>query len=520
MSRVGKDSRQPEADTPPAYLLPLFNPAWLPGPLRPFTEAVALNLGVPLEMTALQSLGLVSALAGHVVDVEARRGWNEPATLYTLTVSASGTGKSPALKPFTRLLREVEKTRKELALGQFNECLRELEAGGDEKKKELAEAKKQGPPKPRLYFTDATDEKLGPLMQQNGGAAVVWAAEPKLFRTAGGAYAKSGSAPTDVLLSAYTGEDIRIERVTSPPIYVEDPRLTIVLMAQRKPVEDFLENTGHDQRGELARFLMSLPPDCRGFRIFGPDVPLDALRRASECARRLGELGLKERRVVTLDSEARTRFERWRTEHEVRQRPGGAWREPEAWVSKMPGLVVRLAALLHIAETVSNVGEITTDEGVTSEIPLERLERAIAITEWGLEQARDVYRVTQQNPVARQLDHLRETLRACPGILRSRLWESIKGSQGFKRVGDLDPLLNELEAGGELKRERLEPGKKGGRPGERYWLLDGGSREGIPGMARPDSPLDNHTRTPRKPLSGASGVSAGEEAASGRGGAR
>jgi hypothetical protein len=459
----------------PTYSLPRFDPAWLPAPLRTYAVAVARNLGVPLEMVALQALAVPSLLAGPYIDVEPRADWHEPGTLYVLTIADSGTGKSPAMRKFTSLIARAEKSRVAKMTEVRNARRAKLETilKGDSTPEEHEEAKqelatlKKSRPGTRLWVTDATDERLATLMDENGGNMAVWAPEPKFFRVAAGAYTKGGAPATDCMLQAYSGDNLRVERQTKPPVCVDRPRLTIAMMTQRKPVEDFLVKTGNDERGELARFLMCTPPDLRGFREPGPEIPNSVYAEAQLCADRLGRLWLAPAQVVALSDKARARFGVWEAEHQRRQRPGGPWREPKEWVSKMPGLVLRLAGLIHAAEAIDDSGP------VARHVPFDALERGIAITEWGFSQACDVYRVTQENVVARKLDRLRGHLRESPGMLRSELWRHLKNAMGINQTRQLDELLCELETCGELKREKAQPGRKGGRPGERLWLVDG-----------------------------------------------
>ncbi|MDP1918595.1 MAG: YfjI family protein [Myxococcales bacterium] len=474
----GKKPSQAPAEGPPAYRLPRFDPAWLPGPLRDFSESLARNLGAPFEMVALKALAVPSLVAGPFVDVEARDGWEEPTTLYVLTIAPSGAKKSPTMKPFTGLLMRAEKARTEALKLAHQSKLAELEekaAGNSDEASEASEQlkalKKAGTPAPRLWATDVTDERLASLMQENGGHAAVWSAEPKLFRVAGGAYTKGGGPATDVLLQAYSGDQVRVERQMAGSIRVDRPRLTVALESQLKPVQDFLEKTGHDERGELARFLMVSAPDLRGWRVPGPAVPQSHRDAAEECVQSLNRLPNGGLRQVRLTTQAQKRFEMWEREHEAKQRPGGIWREPCGWVSKMPGLVLRLAGVVHMAESVSHEGNIDRD------LPLDALERGIAITEWGFVQACEVYRVSQENPVARKLDRLREVLSQSPGILRSELWAKLKNTMGIAATRHLSDLLEELERCGELVREMAPRGKKGGRPGERLYLTPTGSRE-------------------------------------------
>lgn len=153
----------------------------------------------------------------------------------------------------------------------------------------------------------------------------------------------------------------------------------------------------NNDRGELARFLMCSPPDWRGFIILGPPVPAAHVSLAEECMQRLGKLSASPPRIVGLTQQSRDRFEAWGTVHQRLQRPGGARREPKEWVAKMPGLVLRLAGVIHAAESIMEADSVARD------LPLAVLERAIAIAEWGFSQACAVYRVSQENTVSRRL---------------------------------------------------------------------------------------------------------------------
>ncbi len=68
----GNSGSPSPAEGPPPYRLPRFDPAWLPAPLRYFSEALASSLGAPFEMVALKALAVPSLVAGPFVDVEAR----------------------------------------------------------------------------------------------------------------------------------------------------------------------------------------------------------------------------------------------------------------------------------------------------------------------------------------------------------------------------------------------------------------------------------------------------------------
>ena len=118
------------------------------------------------------------------------------------------------------------------------------------------------------------------------------------------------------------------------------------------------------ERGLLARFLFAIPPPVIGARTFdGPTVP-DAVRaRYVETVLWLCRWP-GQAVPLTLTPEA---FETWRAyalDVEREQAPGGGYATILDWTGKLPGLVARLAGILHAVAgaTVGRIGA-TVDAG-------------------------------------------------------------------------------------------------------------------------------------------------------------
>ena len=93
-------SARPAAPPPPA--VPPYKPfpvAALPAALREYAEGLAASIKCDPCYAALPALSLAAAAVGAAVAVRPKRGFVEPAALWTVVVGASGTAKSPAARP-------------------------------------------------------------------------------------------------------------------------------------------------------------------------------------------------------------------------------------------------------------------------------------------------------------------------------------------------------------------------------------------------------------------------------------
>jgi len=89
----------------------------LPEPMRGFVVAGAKAMGCDTSYFALPMLTSVAAAIGNTRRIQLKRGWTEPAILWTAIVGDSGTMKSPALELVLQPLRD----RQRKALTKYTE---------------------------------------------------------------------------------------------------------------------------------------------------------------------------------------------------------------------------------------------------------------------------------------------------------------------------------------------------------------------------------------------------------------
>jgi hypothetical protein len=114
---AGHPKKSDEDGGPPLELLPDAGPEWPRGVLlAPWLEAyvwgLSESLQVPVVMTALGVLTVVSVAVQRLVRVQPRPGWIEPTNTYSVTSAEVGERKSAVTRATTRPLLEWERAHK------------------------------------------------------------------------------------------------------------------------------------------------------------------------------------------------------------------------------------------------------------------------------------------------------------------------------------------------------------------------------------------------------------------------
>ena len=160
-----------EAATPrrtrPAPPYTPFPVGALPPVLGDFVHAVAETVVVDPAFGVVPALAVCAGAIGNSRAVQLKKGWSEPACLWTGTVARSGGGKSPAfglaIAPLAELQFDRMDAHREAMLAFNNEVMGAKKKADGEDGKEGKEDKKRQPPKPppRLMTSDTTIEALG-----------------------------------------------------------------------------------------------------------------------------------------------------------------------------------------------------------------------------------------------------------------------------------------------------------------------------------------------------------------------
>lgn len=341
-----------------------------PQNLWTFVDAVAESLQVPRDMVFLLVLSILSTASGGRWQARISQDWSEPLALMTVTSMMSGSRKSGTVKAVAAPLFEVERDLVAQAAPQVTEqkVLKDLRTAELEKlKRKGTDGKADAEANviaaaaavdeideivmPRLLADDITPERLGGLMAEQGGRMGVISAEGTIFAILAGRYS-SGQPNLDLVLKAHAGDPVRVDRTSRPPLMLDDPFLAIGVTVQPDIIEGLAETRLFRGSGLLARFLFATPEDLVGSRNLDAEPVPEKVKRAYAAgvkAMARAAWSRDEPVELSLTPEAAKILRAFRGEMEPRlSARGGDLAEIRDWASKLPGHLVRIAALLTL----------------------------------------------------------------------------------------------------------------------------------------------------------------------------
>ncbi len=476
---IGADSSWEPPIPISGMAVPAFPTAMLPSDIAEFVAAESRAVQVPEDVVGVLTLAVLSAAVAGKRMIRLSESHVEPLNIYALVTSGSGTRKSTVVADVTAPLVEYEKhlmQRDAGAIARLASNYRTLEmelksceakaSKGDGAARgqagELAEklAKTRVPATPRLLADNATPERLTTLLYEQQGAIALFSAEGEIFEQAAGRYSGNGRPNFDVYLKGHAGDPLRVDRVGRTAEYVPRPSLVIGVAVQPDTLDGMTHTPGFRARGLLGRFFYSTPASLLGKRDSDPPPMCDGVRDGYH-ARIRGLLELPRPAqdapcdTLTLTPEARAEFLDFSREIEPQLTEFGPLGSMTDWAGKLPGLVGRIAGILHMAE---GWGCPVDDQTMT---------RAISLGRYALAHARSAYREMGADPalegarrVARWVEEgafTEFTQRECHRVLEAQ----------FPTKDKLVPALLAIEQAGYIRAKKTEMTKgncTGGRP--------------------------------------------------------
>jgi replicative DNA helicase len=478
-----------------AEILPPFPTDALPAWLRTYVATLAEATQTPADLAALMSLGVLSAAAGGRVKVWVRSTWQEPVNLYVAPALESGNRKSGVVREVTAPIREWERRQEKgrrpdvaAARSQRRVAEQALEHAEARAAKEsdpgqraalLTEAEQlarrlEALPAvhaPRLLTEDCTPERLASLMAEQTGRMAILSPEGDVFDVMAGRYS---SAPNfGIFLKGHAGDPHHVDRQGRPAEYIAEPALTIAVSPQPDVLGGLADKPSFRGRGLLARFLYSLPPSLLGRRAVRPAEMPEMVRATYQAA----IVALLERFQTAAITEDETSHHYLKPDPEAAHALDDflAWVEPQLgphgelaavrdWGGKLAGAVVRIAALLHLAERP------TDPAAWKAQIPTDTVARAVRVGRYLIPHAQAAYdlmgldtdtgnaRVLLDWVLAKRKDR----------FTKREAHQANKGH--FKTVAELEPVLQLLEERGYIRREVWErpKGQRGQPPSPVY----------------------------------------------------
>jgi len=372
----------------------------LPAVAATAAQALADAHSLPLELAGMTALATLAAACGKGWQLSgAVIGKSNFANVFVLAGAERGVGKGSVgalVEPLTRISAEQEQHWRDNVLPELrtkaNVLKRRAEAAERDAsgatdhdrgaaiakatalQQELEAALHQIETMPSLWASDITSQKLGVLLagsldeslliySPEGGAVIrVWL----------GRYENSGKADIDLLLSGYSCEASRVDRIGRASISLRAPSLTTLLMVQPLLVRELFGSQEARERGLLARTLAFVAPgnvvEEDGSAREPDPKAMDEWSATVGCLLRLRH-DCKEPLAVRAEAGAETVFREFYNEG-VRLRLG-ALAEVSSDLSRWRENACRVALAIHVAENPKSVV-----------LTAETAERAVRLVRW------------------------------------------------------------------------------------------------------------------------------------------
>lgn len=456
------------------YDLPAFPVDALPEVIRRYVLAVAESTQTPVDMAAVEALGVVSLCSQGKYFIRGNADWSEPLNTYMVVIMEPAERKSSVLSMIIRPVEEYEKeenSRHNAEIVESRMIQDKLEkekrslveraskgkATEEEVRAKAAELAKFEPAKPlRLFVDDVTSEKLTSVLAENKGRAAVVSAEGGIFDIISGLYSRNVNI--DVFPKGHSGDTIRVDRIGRASESIIHPALTMVLAVQPEVLNGLMSNNTFRGRGLTARFLYSMPKSTVGSRSFSTKPIPEGVRVRYQDLIETILSSDNEQEPISLDDGAWEVLEDLFNEIEGRLK--GDLAEISDWAGKFVGAVLRISGILHVMKYPK--------DSMFDPVDRETMENAVAIGRYFLAHAKAAYSLMGADTVNKDAQYLLSFIK------RERLTEfsrrdAMRLCRSFKTADSLQPVLNRLCEYGYIAVKLQEPVSGiGRRPSEVY----------------------------------------------------
>jgi hypothetical protein len=212
------------------------------------------------------------------------------------------------------------------------------------------------PALPRLLADDVTPEALAGFMGDHNECAAIIEAEGGIFEILSGLYT-NGRANLNLILKSWCGEPVTVDRRSRDTLNLRSPALTLCLTPQPEVLSDLAQKPGFRGKGVLGRFLYCMPKSLLGQR----KVEANPVNESAAAAYRatllrilstppaINQYGERCLYNLRLSDGAYRAWVAFATKVEHELRDGGAFENIRDWAGKLPGQVVRIAGVYHVA---------------------------------------------------------------------------------------------------------------------------------------------------------------------------
>jgi len=345
--------------------------------LRDYVVGVAESFQVPVDLPSMLAIAAFGLAASRCYEIEAQRDWREVIAIYVLILLRSGERKSAVFsrligpiyawqqhqasgmaKDISAFQNEVAVLKEKVRRGRRKAAVQDEAEDSDESlddlTRNLAALQQSEPKPPSMVASEATTEAIADMLFENNERGLLASPEGDAIDVMLGRYGQ-GRPNFGLWLSGHAGDAITIRRKSRAPLSLNKPVLTVAMTIQPAAAKDLLESKQAEGRGILARFLYSAPATRVGYRSLTPNsVPTELSDWYGARLHQLLDTPVPdEPRLLRLTDEASDLLLVFRERVEVDLRPSGLLGDQNPWGSKLPGAILRIAAVLHL---VGNAG--------------------------------------------------------------------------------------------------------------------------------------------------------------------
>jgi hypothetical protein len=483
--------------TPEAPAVSAFKPfpaGVLPEPIRGFVTQGAKAIGCDASYIALPLLSGLASAIGNTHRIALKRGWTEPAIVWTAIVGESGTMKTPAFKLAMKAIRKAQDLawkEYEAARTDWEVLHLRYEAELTGWKRDAAKAKPgdgysvappQNPAPPialRYIVSDTTTEALAPVLRDNPRGVLLARDEISGWLGSFDRYAKGGKGGDSAhWLSMHNGEAMTIDRKTGIPPTIHVPSASVSITGGIQPgILARALGQEHHESGMAARVLYAMPPR-KPKRWTEADLDADTEAAVAKVFDRLYGLtqetdddGDAQPRVLPLADDGKRAWVTFYNEHATEQVElsgdlSAAW-------SKLEGYAARLALVIHLTRWAA--GDATLLD--SARVDEASIAAGVALARWFGDEARRVYAILSESDEDRETRGLVEWIERKGGTVTVR--DLTRGPREYR--GDPEraaSALADLVASGGAVWVHQDPGSEGGRPTDRIRLVSRGGDTG------------------------------------------
>lgn len=473
--------------------LPLFPIEAFPGIVSAYCYEVAETTQTPVDMACVSALALLALAMQRRYLVQGKDDWKEQTSLYLMVVAEPSDRKSAVLSQFNKIIsafeiqynkdHEIDYEMNRIELKELKEERNNVikrhknkEATDDELNdilKKVLEFKIMH--KLVLSVDDVTPEILALRLFEQDESLAILSSEGGLFDIMSGAYARVVNI--DVLLKGYSGDTVKVDRISRPPLCIVNPKLTILLTVQPKVLEKFVNNETFSGRGLNARFLYSVPTSLVGKRRFDTAIIEDINRiKFTELIHDILSEDKSEKETIYVTRKAQNVLRHYYEEFE--KKLANEYKEIGAWAGKLVGNILRIAAIITRARGIRyQVGSqtISDDPDAIYKVSEEDMNNAIKIGEYFLTHALYVFDKLGNSSRHKLAKKLVEAIKKRkPELKTITTREAMRMCKSLKDAETTTSILNLLVDYGYLKLKEDEGGysSKLGRPRNTTYIVN------------------------------------------------